>query len=334
MKLIQSFFKKLFYTILLIAVCLILFEIIYRGQFVDFYQADFNELNPTSTDTIPTEGINVFGDNFTASTDSYVSLLRKKTPNTPINNHSIQESGIIEANIIVAKRLQDYPSKTVVYQLYVGDDLVNINPTLNWAHKPIWHNGFWFISNYFRCLHYTNTRIWQFIHKHPWEKNVSELKGIPYSINAYSEKQKRLFEYEPDYLEKSINLFGKRKNDSIKLLEELDEFIKHCGKQDHIILVVIPHCAQVHQKYFNRSKGLGAQFLHPELINRNNYPLIESIIDRTKENNAISVINPLQQLSHLEHSGTSVYFENDPHLNTRGQQVIADEIWSVLNSFE
>ena len=331
MKLFKSFFKKLFYTIVLIAVSLTLFEIVFRGQFVDFYQVDFNELNPTSSDSTRTEVINVFGDNFTASAESYVSILRKKLPHVKINNHGIQESGIIETNIIAAKRLQDHPSKTVIYQIYVGDDLVDLNPTLNWAHKPIWRNSFWLTSNYFRCLHYSNTRIWQFLHKHPWEKNVSELKGIPYSLEAYSKKQKRLFEYEPDYLEKSINQYGKRKEDSIELLNELDEFIKHCGKQENIILVVIPHCAQIHQKYFQRSKDLGAQFLHPELIQRNNYPLIQSIVDRTSENKAIHVINPRQELSRLEKSGISVYSENDPHLNSRGHQVIANEIWKILN---
>ena len=74
----RNLVKKFLYLLYLVVIVVILMEVAYRFQIIDFYRAELNALNP-QRNTAKTTGkktVLVFGDSFTVQTNSWLNQLR------------------------------------------------------------------------------------------------------------------------------------------------------------------------------------------------------------------------------------------------------------------
>ena len=70
---------------------IIVFELAYRLQFVDFYRPELRAFNPVSAlqESGQTPTLLLFGDSFSVGNESYANILRSKLPDLSIINSSI-----------------------------------------------------------------------------------------------------------------------------------------------------------------------------------------------------------------------------------------------------
>ncbi len=105
------------------------------------------------------------------------------------------------------------------------------------------------------------------------------------------------------------------------LLERFRYICKTLPADTRIAILVIPHCAQVHNRYFERMKLIGAVFPKEEKLYDIDYPFAQEL---RKNLPGIAILNPMETLRNKEEEGAAMYYNNDPHLNKKGQEVIAD----------
>ena len=97
-----------------------------------------------------------------------------------------------------------------------------------------------------------------------------------------------------------------------------------------IYLLLIPHAIQVSKTYQERFLQLGAKLIQPDSLLTATYPFAQYLQNHLTEKH-IQIINPL---SHLQESDPlfSVYYDNDPHLNPKGQALVGKFVLEVLSS--
>ena len=124
----RNLVKKFLYLLYLIVIVVILMEVAYRFQIIDFYRAELNALNPhrNAAKTTAKKTLLVFGDSFTVQTNSWLNQLRIDSPHYRIINSAITGTSIVEASYIAPGRIKAFDPDIVIYQVYVGNDLLGI----------------------------------------------------------------------------------------------------------------------------------------------------------------------------------------------------------------
>ena len=147
-----------YFLYVLLFVVLVL-EIVYRFQIIDFYKAEFRAFNPEVKSRKQNKSILVFGDSFTAQSGSWLYQLRENLPHYKIVNSVITGTSIDEASYIAPGRIRAVNPDILIYQLYVGNDLLGITHRLNWKAWSIGRNVYWLLSDRLRILSYVNYRM-------------------------------------------------------------------------------------------------------------------------------------------------------------------------------
>ena len=138
----------------------------------------------------------------------------------------------------------------------------------------------------------------------------------------------RLFRAEPTLIENSVLMQGQRKKDAIEYIQAIKNMIQDLPNQCKIILLPIPHCIQLGSPYLQRLQLVGAKVNNYELIQNVYYPFIEHLEKEVQSKN-VQVVNPLPHLQYYNQK-EELYYNNDPHLNERGHQIISKQIQEIL----
>ena len=326
------------YGMLCGVVVLLLFEVIYRYQLVDTYRPELRAYNTAAA--LENAGgkptVLIMGDSFTAGTHSYAEKLRPLMPDYRIINAGVSGTGIAQATIMAPRRFEAFKPSIFIYQIYVGNDLINVRYPVNWEAASVVRNVYRLVSGRLRSVYFMNYRLGQrwYAWTRPAEPppaSVDEVFNAPFSVEAYSPIQKRYLRADPWILENQILAQADRAADFETLLKGLEDLRAHCDPATcTAYLLVIPHASQVHPRYLAHMQALGAQFRQPAAVQADVYPFLTGIQRAFAETPSVHVLDPLPPLKGHEQAGRAMYFNNDGHLNLEGQAVVADFVKAQL----
>ncbi|MFN8008447.1 MAG: hypothetical protein U0V70_15780 [Terriglobia bacterium] len=332
--------RKLIFPLLAVGLALVasllLIELSYRLQVIDFYRPELMAFNPKSEldGSSPKPTLLVFGDSFSAWNESYVNILRNRMPCLRVINSSISGSGIVQVSLIARSRIERFEPSLLLVQIYVGNDLFDITYPTNWKTLSLSRNLYWGFFNEFRSLSFINYRLGQVNASalaqgyHPYPSTQSVYRSDEqFSPDKFQSNEKLLLRADSRLIEKQILLLDDRVGDFNFLVKKLEWLSTIKGPHCTLYLLVIPHACQVSQAYFARTRILGAEFEYPNLIEQVEYPFVQHLRQRMKE---ARVINPLHIFREAEKSGTALFWPNDIHLNPNGNEVLAKYVESEL----
>lgn len=318
MKTIKKISKVGLQLMIISFLTLCILEISYRYQWIDFYATEWKALNK-SISKDRTKKVLVFGDSFSADSNSWVAKLNSLDQSTLYYNAALPGVGVETFRLISKNRISETKPSRVIIQLYVGNDLFDIEKPINWGELSIARNLFWLVGQRFRVLNFINYRAGQFT----LESNSKSGKtDDSFSIEKYAARTKLYILADENYPASMVNLTGNNKHLFKELISGIKEIKNQLPSNTKLTLLVIPHCVQVHGSYRSNYKQLGA------LVNE--LDQFKSKWVNNLKNNGFEVIDPLFEFQRVENTGKSLYYKNDPHLNHQGQKVLAKFVQNSL----
>ena len=294
---------------------LFLLEVAYRYQWVDFYRSEWNFHNSDIPEN--RKKILVFGDSFSADPRAWVSMLRDSLPDLGIYNAALPGIGPETHHRIFNRRMDEVQPDHVIVQLYVGNDLYDIERPVNWSKHGLFRNLFWSFANDFSVLNYINYRLGQSL---PDDLDPGDAKNeLKFSLKRYSARTRMYINGDPNY---PSCVMDPAKGDErmIELCERLRDMKANCPKACRFTVLLIPHCTQVDPKAIAAYQEMGAK-IREDILGTNPWK---------KHFQGIEVIDPVDQFVAAIRSGKQVYYSNDPHLNEAGNlvlmKIVADEL--------
>lgn len=330
-KTLLKFFAFLGKAFLVGLITLCLLEGIYRFYWFDFYAPELKGLNDPidlkKEDQRPT--ILVGGDSFTADPLAYVSHLRDSLEAYRVINAGVPGTGIVQHKLFLPKRIRNYQPDIFIYQIYLGNDLLDIRHPWNGELSFI-RNMYWKITDHFRFLSFLNFRFaglrYQYFNDTNAQYHPKETET--FSAEAYSPRQKLYFKAEPDLVKNTIEISGQREKDFQKLEKKLERIIKMLPNQCAVYILVIPHCMQVNDRYAKRMQSIGGEDFENSGISS---PFVEQLSNRF-HGSEVQVLDALPLLKASDQVSHPMYYANDPHLNAQGHQVLGLWLLEQLNT--
>ena len=304
--------KRITYALFVFLFVLTALEISYRYQWIDFFKSEFKALN-----TEVKEGrsnVLLFGDSFTAHPNGYVELLRSRNTNYNFINTAIPGTGPIEMSLLAEGRVNEYSPELVIYQMYIGNDLLDITPIKNWGQLSFSRNLYWSSKSWFQIFGLLSRR-WNGAQT-DFDITYNSQEDIPFSIGTFSPRTKMLIKADPEFVEKSITdseYFEDARDECVERIQYLEELLPDGTT---LYVVVLPHFSQVNEEYQRRFVELGAS----ETTQTTQYPFINYMEENLP---GIHVVNPLEFIRLREANGCQMYYENDPHFSGDGQAAFA-----------
>ena len=326
MSILKKIRTSLLYVFFLGVATLFLLELSYRFYIIDFYRGNLTGLNPIELlEKTDQSTILIIGDSFTADPDSYVAHLRKKLSNHRVINAAIPGTCVKQHSLFFKKRIQEFKPDILIYQIYVGNDLLEFrhplkSPNISWARKI-----YWWLSDRIIVLTYINAKLpvlrQAIYHDLPIKTDPKALET--FSMEGYSARSKLQFRAEPNLLEHTISLQGERKQDMFKFTKTVNQILQQAPSDCEVYVLVMPHCIQINERYISRLQSIGATISRHSDNLIIEYPFIKYL--KQHLDSTIHLINPLEHLKKQE-LVAPVYYGNDPHLNSYGQKVVGDVI--------
>ncbi len=315
----KKFFRKtvkiLIYGLVLCFIFLVLLEISYRYYWFDFYATEDQYLNENST-LGGKKTLLIFGDSFSAG-GHYVDLLQQSNPSLHIVNAGIPGTGIREASIIAADRIQKYKPDIILFQVYVGNDFVDLKHDGNLRQLSPIRNIYWWLSDRFLSIRYINYKLGQF----KSEPIIDPKTQTAFDVSKYNPRQKLLFDADAGYLRDALLMQGKQQSKVASWFEYFDAIRAQLDSSTSVCIMLIPHGAQVSAHYERQMEQLGSSALTDEILNPNHCPINLYFSDECSKR-GIRFLNPQACFQHADSCGKVLYFENDFHLSKAGDSLM------------
>ncbi|MDY8138854.1 hypothetical protein [Aquimarina sp. 2201CG5-10] len=308
-------------------IVIILFELSYRFSVIDFYMPDFKALNNEKEMSSKTVDYLVFGDSFSASKEGYVDLLRKSSNRTFINS-SVPGIGIKQVNSFASRRLKEFEPKNILYQVYVGNDLTDVNQLTNYKKLSIARNLYWDISDIVLSAGFINYKL---RHLNSKKKMVnSKFFNTSFNVENYNLRSKIYLKSDSTYIYQAVTITKSFRKRYLIWKEELVSFLNKIPENTNVYIVFIPHCTQLNSFYRDNISQIGAMFNEEHKFGKINYYFFEKAsLDFDSYKNVI-FLNPLQKMRESDNINNRLYYLNDPHLNSTGQQVLTEYLREYL----
>lgn len=296
--------------VLISFVTLCLFECSYRYQWIDFYSAEWKGLNEEGVDECD---ILVFGDSFSAQNDSYIEYLRQQ--GKVVMNAAVPGTCALQSSYFFSDRVEQTKPKLVLFQVYLGNDLIDLNPPINYSELGLMRNIYWGLSKRFHVLQYLNYKLGQTTdHLDADQLETDQPKAkVVFAPENYSARTKLYLKSDPEIYNKMLWGQDEYINDIIQLLKIYKEMIAEIPAGTKYKFLLIPHFAQLNENLNNRLILLGGKTI--DKIDQTD------LITQAFENlfGEENVLNPIDCFREEE---ASIYYENDPHLTAYGHQVL------------
>jgi hypothetical protein len=327
----KAFFKKWLRRIawlpLILLVLLAILEIFYRNQWMDTYKRELNALNPPTGPANPSKKVLAMGDSFTAAENSWVNVLRTRHPDWQIVNSAVPGTTIYQANLMLEGRLETFKPDLLIYQVYVGNDLFDLRYPQNWGEIGWGRNIYWGLANHVRSLAWLNYALGQFKRaaSMPDFAQGKENQGA-FDPAKYSERERLYLRAEPELIRNQVSLEGGREEDMEDYMELMKEFLATAREAGcRVLVLVVPHCAQVEPRYGERMRMIGAKGAeYGGEIGGAMYPFWRKLAELQGE--GAGFVNLLPLLSEREGMGEAMYYLHDAHLNDAGQTMVANAV--------
>lgn len=314
---------------LLLLAMLLLFEVAYRYQWIDTYRKVPESLNPPEVLNAQGRTLLVMGDSFSATRDAWVDRLRPRLPGMRIVNAAISGTGIVQADIMAPALFERFQPDILIYQIYTGNDLADLSYPIAWTRVSPLRNLYWLAAQNFRSLAWLNNAFGQW-RKTETPEDLLPAFHAPFDPSRYTAREKLLLQADPGLIEHQAYLTGGREDDMKAYLGRLESLLARCEAQGtQVYLLVLPHCAQVSPRYTTQMRALGADF-SADWQPQPDYPFLSRIAGYVQ--GRAQVLSPLAAFQALEAAGDTLYFNNDPHLNPKGQTFLGDWISNALQT--
>lgn len=311
-------------TTIIVLVTFVLFEVLYRNSVIDFYKAETSHLNSEADLAKPSVDFLVFGDSFsaTAADMNYIDKLKQKNPKVSFVNVSVPGIGIRQVNTFANAKIKKHQPKAILYQVYVGNDLTDVNHLWSWEKFSIVRNLYWEASDYFLSLSYLNHKASVFSPR--VNKRTYTMATDNFSTDFYDQRTKRFLHFERSYFNNTLMLKAPFKERYDAWLEHMQTFLETVPKDIPVYLVWIPHCSQVNDYYVHNLQQLGATFDDLQTIQQADYPFFAQAKKDLKAFTNVTPLNPLEAFQANDAVDYRLYFSNDPHINNEGNVVLSD----------
>lgn len=330
----KAWIKKWLWRLVWIPILLVLFvvilEIFYRNQWIDMYKRELHALNPGNPPQNPSKKLLVLGDSFSATPDGWVEKLRKSHPDYQITNSSVPGTTIFQANLMLSHRLAAYQPDLIIYQVYVGNDLFDLRYPINWSEIGFGRNLYWWLANKIPSLGWLNYALGQLKRQAALpDFQQGKVDGGEFDPQKYSERERLYLTAEPNLIENQVLLRGGREKDMERYLELFQAFLA-TAKEAHcpVLVLVIPHCAQVKKRYAERMTMIGAKGMDEAGLNNTEYAFWRKLVALKAD--GVRFVNVLEPIRERENAGEAMYFLHDAHLNAAGQALVAHVVDSVI----
>ena len=132
---LRSLLRLLPVWIVGIVITLSIVEIAYRFTLFDPYRAELESYNSDAQLERAEAGESVLcmGDSLTAGPKSWPARLRRDRPGLNVVNAGIPGSGILQTSWIAPRRIDRFRPSTLIYQINVTNDLLNVRYPVNWG---------------------------------------------------------------------------------------------------------------------------------------------------------------------------------------------------------
>lgn len=306
----KKVWKRTWQTALVVFILLCILEVAYRYQWIDFFKPEYKALNSKTNPKKPS--ILVFGDSFTAHPKSYVELLRKAHKAYNVINCAMPGSGPYEMELMAARRIADHPPKAVIYQMYVGNDLTDIDPPTNWSALSFSRNVYWSSRQYFQIFGLFSRRLSGL--QSDFDAMDRKQDEESFQIKRYSPRTKMMIRARENYIQECVQVQQPFKSAMESAKESIAYLRELVPSNIPVYIVIIPHFSQVTKEYNARYQKLSGHKTNMQ----ENYRFYREI----KKVKGVTVLNPMALFREEEQNGTQLYFNNDPHLTEEGQQVL------------
>jgi hypothetical protein len=309
---------------------LLLFEVLYRYSVIDFYKAETAHLNSEADLASTSVDFLVFGDSFSATAKeiNYIEKLRVNNPEATFVNMSVPGIGIRQVNTFASSKIKQYNPKAIIYQIYVGNDLIDVNHLWSWEKFSIIRNLYWEVTDYFLSLSYINHKLSVFSPR--INSRSITMRTDEFRPEYYDQRTIRFLNFDTSYLTNTLLLKEPFTSRYTTWLEEMQTFMETIPEEIPVYLVWIPHCSQVNGYYMNNLKSLGATFEDEVAIQQSAYPFFARAAKDLEAYKNIIQLNPLPIFQVNDTSDRRLYFANDPHINDNGNVVLSDFLQSEL----
>ena len=341
---VRKVVKKVGFFLCFSALCglivLLLFEGLYRWQIVDTYLPELRSYNSQDALLGSAEGqatILAMGDSFTAGQWSYPRHLQELLPDYRVVNAGVSGTGVIQASLMAPRRFKTFKPSLFIYQIYLGNDLINIRYPINWRTLSPLRNLYGLVVDRFRSVSFLNYRFGQLWYS--WRRpavpldSVPEVINPPFSPESYSPLQKNYIRADSLILENQILVAGDRQEAFDVFLKHLKALVAYCSEGScEAYILILPHATQAHPRYLGHMRQLGAHFSDYDGVSAEDYPFVTRVKEAFAGVSHVRVLNPLLMLQEHEHEGQTLYSYNDGHLNLEGQAVLAAYLKEHLES--
>jgi hypothetical protein len=314
--------RALGYALYLFACVLLLVEAVYRFQWADFYRTEWQLLN----ESVAGAGTGksawlIAGDSFTADPESYAARVRDSLGSgCRVYNAAVPGTGPRQARCFLPGRIREILPEVFVYQLYVGNDLLDARhpaggPGLNWGRR-----AYWWLSDRLLWLGWLNYKAGR------WRSapaNTADVSDETFSPESYNAREKLILRAEPSLLAESAGVTGERGREMAELSAHVAEILDALPDSARKIVLVVPHAAQVTPEYRRCAEAIGAVFPVEKAWFAQGNPFAQ-YLEKTLAPGGTRVLDALPALRAAEERGIRCYYANDPHLTPDGQAVLAD----------
>ena len=314
-------FSANFFGILLIT--LVLLELCYRYHVVNFYKTENLALNTKQDLENNNIDLMVFGDSFSATSKAinYVDMLRNNAKKTSILNFSVPGIGIRQVNTFASSKIKKHNPKVILYQVYVGNDLIDVDHLWSLEKFSVSRNLYWEASDYFLSLSYLNHKSTVF--KPRINSRTFTMAKDSFYVDFYDIRTKRFLNYKSSFFNDTFMLKEPFKSRYDDWLTYMHKFLETIPKDIKVYIVWIPHCTQVNEHYIDNFNTLGATFNDLNKIQQSNsYPFFTSAKKDLSPYKNVILLNPLEIFQFKDTLNSRLYFENDPHINYKGNKIL------------
>ncbi|WP_114902336.1 hypothetical protein [Kordia sp. SMS9] len=330
MKFLPKIKKFAFNATIIMVTSFLLFEVLYRFSVIDFYKAETAHLNSEADLEHTSVDFLVFGDSFSATAKeiNYIDKLRENNPETSFVNVSVPGIGIRQVNTFASSKIKKHNPKAIIYQIYVGNDLTDVDHLWSWKKFSIARNVYWGISDYFLSLSYLNHKLSVF--RPRVNSRTYTMATDVFKPEYYDQRTIRFLNFDTAYFNNTLMLKTPFASRYDAWLDEMNTFLETVPEDIPVHLLWIPHCSQINSYYMNNLNALGATFEDAQTIQASNYPFLAKAQQDLQAYQNVKHINPLSVFQVNDTSEQRLYFANDPHINNNGNVVLSDFLQSEL----
>ncbi len=312
---------------------LVVVEISYRFQWPDPHGAEFKAFNPNlDFDDSQVSTVLALGDSFTAGAESWPAALQEELgAGWRVVNGGIGGTTITHAELFAGPRIRKFRPDIVVFQTYVGNDLLDlVHPRgaegVGFLRRSYW----WLVDHGSFAPWYLNHRAAALAVQRPFDPAAADAAvGAPFGVERYSPRDRWLSGLAPEHVEQQILVEGPSMEVAWgRYQQALLRLAEQCADADaDLVILVIPHCVQVAPVYRERFAVMGARWADGDLLARSPSPFVTRVHAALPSVQVIDVLPAMQQ---EESYGARLYSTNDPHLTPGGFRCVALQVSVVI----